>query len=104
MTASRASIWRCAPPIGRDAPRDADIDHVEDLLWQTAVALEHGGLLTAAEELRRLQALLAQAMANGAPQEVIDALLQRYNEAMQRYGGAGGQRRHRRQQPAIRVP
>jgi uncharacterized protein (TIGR02302 family) len=69
----------------RAARGPSDIAHVEDLLWQTAVALERGGLLTAAEELRRLQALLAQAMANGAPQDVIDALLQRYNQAMQKY-------------------
>ncbi len=67
------------------ARQPSDITHVEDLLWQTALALERGGLLTAAEELRRLQALLAQAMANGAPQDQIDALLQRYNEAMQKY-------------------
>jgi len=63
----------------------SDLGHVEDLLWQTAVALERGGLADAAEELRRLQALLAQAMANGAPQDQIDALLQRYNQAMQKY-------------------
>ena len=69
----------------RAARQQSDIDHVEDLLWQTALALEQGGLLTAAEEMRRLQALLAQAMANGAPQDQIDALLQRYNEAMQKY-------------------
>src|SRR6185436_8512777 len=42
-------------------------------------------LLTAAEELRRLQALLAQALAQGAPQSVIDELLQRYQDAMRRY-------------------
>ena len=55
------------------------------VLWQTAVGLERGGLMNAAEELRRLQALLAQALAQGAPQEVIDSLLQRYREALQRY-------------------
>ena len=69
----------------RSARAPSDIDHVEDLLWQTAVALEQGGLLNAAEELRRLQALLAQALANGAPQDQIDALMQRYNQAMQKY-------------------
>ena len=69
----------------QSARAPSDIQHVEDLLWQTAVALEQGGLLNAAEELRRLQALLAQAMANGAPQDQIDALLQRYNQAMQKY-------------------
>ncbi len=69
----------------RAARAPSDIAHVEELLWQTAVALERGGLLNAAEEMRRLQALLAQALANGAPQDQIDALLQRYNEAMQKY-------------------
>jgi len=62
-----------------------DYQRVEDLLWQTALALEQGGLLNAAQELRRLQQLILQALAVGAPQEVIDALLQRYQQAMQRY-------------------
>jgi len=63
----------------------ADYQRVEDLLWQTAIALEQGGLINAAQELRRLQKLLTEALASGAPQDVIDALLQRYMEAMQRY-------------------
>jgi uncharacterized protein (TIGR02302 family) len=63
----------------------SDLEHVSQLLWDTAIALERGGLLNAQQELRRLQALLNQAMANGAPQDQIDALLQRYNQAMQRY-------------------
>jgi uncharacterized protein (TIGR02302 family) len=62
-----------------------DLKRVQDLLWQTAIGLEHGGLLTMAEQLRRLQAMIMQAMAEGAPQPEIDALLQRYNELMQRY-------------------
>lgn len=78
--ALRAAHWGV-----RSARQPSDIAHVQDLLWQTAVALERGGLLDAAEELRRLQAMLAQAMANGAPQDEIDALLNRYNQAMQRY-------------------
>ena len=69
--------------LGARAP--ADLAHVSQLLWDTAIALERGGLLNAQEELRRLQALLNQAMANGAPQDQIDALLERYNQAMQRY-------------------
>ena len=75
------------PPIGstRDAHDDADITHVENLLWQMAVSLEQNGLLATVEELRRLQALINQAMATHAPQPVIDALLQRYNQTMQRY-------------------
>ena len=69
----------------RNAKSDADIERVQRLLWETALKLERGGLLSAAEELRKLQQMLTQAMASGAPQEVLDELLKRYNEAMQRY-------------------
>lgn len=67
------------------AETEADFKRVEDLLWQTAMGLEQGGLLTMAEQLRRMQQMLMQMMAQGAPQADIDALLQRYNELMQRY-------------------
>ncbi len=69
----------------KNARSDADIARVEDLLWQTALKLERGGLLSAAEELRKLQMMITAALASGAPQEVIDELLKRYNEAMKRY-------------------
>jgi len=69
----------------KNAKTDADIGRVQQLLWDTALKLERGGLLSAAEELRKLALALAQAMASGAPQEVIDELLKRYNEAMERY-------------------
>lgn len=72
----------------KTAKKEADIARVEDLLWQTALKLERGGLLSAAEELRKLQMQITQALASGAPQEVIDELLKRYNEAMQRYMAA----------------
>jgi uncharacterized protein (TIGR02302 family) len=72
----------------KNAKSDADIARVEDLLWQTALKLERGGLLSAAEELRKLQMMITAALASGAPQEVIDELLKRYNEAMQRYMAA----------------
>lgn len=78
--AIRAAHWGI-----RGAKTQGDLDHVSQLLWDTALALERGGLLSAQEELRRLQALLNQAMMNGAPQEEIDQLLARYNQAMQRY-------------------
>jgi hypothetical protein len=58
---------------------------VQDLLWQTAVALEDAGVLTAAQQLRQIQQMLSQALAQGAPQSVIDALLDRYRQALQRY-------------------
>ena len=78
--AIRAAYWAL-----KTARAPQDIAHVEDLLWQTALALERGGLSSAAEELRRLQQMISQALAHGAPQEVIDSLLQRYNQALNRY-------------------
>ncbi len=69
----------------KSAKSDADIAKVEQMLWETALKLERGGLLSAAEELRKLQAMITAALASGAPQEVIDELLKRYDEAMKRY-------------------
>jgi uncharacterized protein (TIGR02302 family) len=69
----------------KNAKSEPDIARVEELLWQTALKLERGGLLSAAEELRKLQLMITAALASGAPQEVIDELLKRYNEAMKRY-------------------
>ncbi|MGZ5925659.1 MAG: DUF4175 domain-containing protein [Rhizomicrobium sp.] len=79
-TAIRAAYWGI-----RSAHAPGDITHVEDLLWQTAMAIEQKGILAAANNLRELQALITAAMAAHAPQQVIDQLLQRYNQAMQRY-------------------
>lgn len=76
----RAAYWGL-----KNAHHEEDVQHVEALLWQIAIAIEQGGLAVAAEELRRLQAMITQALAQGAPQEVIDALLQRYQDALQRY-------------------
>ena len=89
----RASIWPCAPPAGalKYAEDRQDIQRVEDLLWQTALGLEQGGLLTAAEELRRLQQALPGA-GPGAPQDEIDALLQRYQALLTLSSGAGRER------------
>ncbi|MBV9061380.1 MAG: DUF4175 family protein [Alphaproteobacteria bacterium] len=78
--AIRAAFWAL-----KQARNTRDLVHVQDLLWQTAIALERGGLSSAAQELRRLQELLSQALAQGAPQPVIDSLLQRYKQALNRY-------------------
>jgi uncharacterized protein (TIGR02302 family) len=67
------------------AKSPGDMAHVEDMLWQEALTLDQAGLASAAEELRRLQQMLSQALAQGAPQSVIDQLLQRYRQALQRY-------------------
>ncbi|MBA2587506.1 MAG: TIGR02302 family protein [Alphaproteobacteria bacterium] len=72
----------------KNAKTEADIARVENILWETALKLERGGLLSAAEELRKLQMMITAALASGAPQDVIDELLKRYNEAMQKYMAA----------------
>jgi uncharacterized protein (TIGR02302 family) len=78
--AIRTAFWSL-----KSARGDRDIAGVEQLLWDTAVSLEQGGLLAAADQLRRLQQMLTEALEQGAPQEVIDALLDRYKQALQRY-------------------
>jgi len=69
----------------RNARDGHDIARVQDMLWQIATALEQGGLLDAAAQLRAVQQLLSQALAQGAPQSVIDQLLQHYQQALQNY-------------------
>jgi uncharacterized protein (TIGR02302 family) len=76
----RAAYWAL-----KNHPRPEDIEHVEAMLWQMALSLEQGGLAVAAEELRRLQAMITSALASGAPQDVIDELMQRYQDALNRY-------------------
>ena len=78
--AIRTAFWSL-----KSARGDRDIQGVEQLLWDTAVSLEQGGLLAAADQLRRLQQMLTEALEQGAPQDVIDALLDRYKQALQRY-------------------
>lgn len=76
----RTAFW------GLKKARNADdVARVQDLLWQIASALEQGGLLDAAQQLRALQQLLSQALSRGAPQSEIDQLIQRYRQALQRY-------------------
>lgn len=69
----------------RSAREAADIAHVEDLLWQIAVSLEQQGLLEDAAQLRQLQSQINQALSQHAPQDVVDELMKRYGEAMQKY-------------------
>jgi len=78
--ALRTAYWGIA-----NAAYSEDVQRVQDLLWETAVGIEQGGLSNLAEELRRLQQMISQALLQGAPQEVIDELLARYQATMQRY-------------------
>lgn len=63
----------------------ADLERVQALFWQMATSLENGGTMPLAENLRRIQQALAQMIAQGAPQDQIDAMLERYAQAMQQY-------------------
>jgi len=78
--AIRTAYWELRTERGAE-----NVEQVEALLWQIASGIEQGGLLNAAQQLRELQQLLSEALAQGAPQEVIDALLQRYRDALSRY-------------------
>lgn len=82
-TAMRAALWGV-----RVAQRPSDVTRIEQLLWDIAIAMEQNGFLTAANNLRALQALITQAMAAHAPQEVIDKLLERYDQVMKDYMAA----------------
>ena len=76
----RSAYWML-----KNATRDSDYSQAADLLWQIALGLERGGLMTAAEELRRIKQMLSEAFARNAPQAEIDSLLDRYQQALQRY-------------------
>ena len=95
----RAAYWGV-----RSAQAVSDLEDVENLLWQIAMAVEEKGMLTAANSLRELQALITAALAAHAPQPVIDQLLQRYNQAMQRYLEALMQNAQKSSQPQANDP
>jgi uncharacterized protein (TIGR02302 family) len=79
-TAIRGAFWGL-----RTARVREDVAHVQSLLWQTALALEEGGLAAAAEQLRAIQQMLSEALQSGAPQDKIDQLLEQYKQALTRY-------------------
>ena len=58
---------------------------VEQLLWDTALRIEDGGMSLAERELRRLQQALQDALAKGAPDAEVERLMQELREALDRY-------------------
>ena len=69
----------------RDLHDRHDLVRVEDLLWQTALGLDHKDATRLAQQLRALQAMLTKALASGAPQSQISQLMQRYQKVLQDY-------------------
>ncbi|HEX3486276.1 MAG TPA: TIGR02302 family protein [Micropepsaceae bacterium] len=57
----------------------------QNFMWDMALAIEDGDLANAAEELRRVQEQLQDALERGAPDEEIRALMDKLRQAMQRY-------------------
>ncbi|MEZ5669868.1 MAG: TIGR02302 family protein [Alphaproteobacteria bacterium] len=62
-----------------------DVDSVQQILWDTALYLEDGGLALAEQELRRLQEELADALRDGASEEEIQRLIEELRQAMENY-------------------
>jgi len=58
---------------------------VLQLMWDTALALEDGGISMAMRELRRLQRELEDALARGASDEEIERLMNDLQQAMNEY-------------------
>jgi uncharacterized protein (TIGR02302 family) len=62
-----------------------ELANVLQLMWDTALALEDGGVSIAMRELRRLQKELEDALARGASDEEIEKLMNELQQAMNEY-------------------
>ncbi|HVT52294.1 MAG TPA: TIGR02302 family protein [Dongiaceae bacterium] len=71
--------------LSADSVSKEDLTAIEQLLWDTALALEDGGVSLAMRELRDLQRQLEDALQRGAPQEEIERLMNQLQEAMNKY-------------------
>ena len=63
----------------------AGLASVQQLLWDTALHIEDGGLSLAERELRELQRRLQEALANNAADEEIKRLLDQLRDALDRF-------------------
>jgi uncharacterized protein (TIGR02302 family) len=68
-----------------DSVSKEDVTRIEQLMWDTALALEDGGVSLAMRELRDLQRQLEDALQRGAPQEEIERLMNQLQQAMNNY-------------------
>jgi len=66
----------------RTALGAAELEPIYKLLWDTALALEDGGLSLAQAKLRDAQRELAEAIARDAPREELERLMDQVEEAM----------------------
>jgi uncharacterized protein (TIGR02302 family) len=66
-----------------DSP--AETEAVQTLLWDTALRVEDGRLSVAERDLRDIQKKLQEALANNAPDEEIERLMQELQQAIDKY-------------------
>lgn len=62
-----------------------EIAAVQDLLWDTALRLEDGGVSLAERDLRDIQRRLQEALARNAPEEELERLMDELERAMDRF-------------------
>jgi len=77
LTAAAARLHRDDSAAGTDA--------VQQLMWDTALRVEDGHLSTSERDLRALQQKLQDALANNAPDQEIEKLIQELQQAINRY-------------------
>ena len=61
------------------------VAEVQQLLWETALRIEHGDLAIAEQDLRDIQKRLMEALARGAPADEIERLMDELQSAMDRF-------------------
>lgn len=61
------------------------IDEMQGLMWDLALRIEDGRLSSAERELRAIQQRLQDALANNAPDQEIERLMQELQQAIDRY-------------------
>src|SRR5262249_55628075 len=77
-------LTMAAARLNRDQSAEGT-DAVQALLWDTALRLEDGHLSTSERDLRALQQKLQDALANNAPDQEIEKLIQELQQAINRY-------------------
>src|SRR5258708_2624223 len=78
------SLTTAAARLMRDQSAEGT-DAVQSLMWDTALRVEDGRLSTSERDLRALQQKLQDALANNAPDQEIEKLIQQLQQAINRY-------------------
>jgi len=82
----------------------ATVDSSAQMLWQTALRIEEGNMAAAQNRLRDIQERLSEALANGASEEEIQALMDELQAAMDEYLQAMQEDAQRRMEAGDELP